>query len=107
MTDIKSESVPLIGCSLTGDDMVEQALSWRDLGARALSRERIPTGVSATYDSSLSDAVEDLARREMSCCGSWLTLVTTRESDAIRLEVTSENSDGLAMFVSMAGLGTL
>ena len=107
MTDIKSESVPLIECSLTGNDMVEQAFSWRELGARALSRERIPNGVSAIYDLSLSDSVEDLARREMSCCGSWLTLITRRESDVIRLEVTSENSDGLAMFVSMAGLGTL
>ena len=87
--------------------MVEQALSWRDLGASALSRKRIRNGVSTTYDLSLSDAVEDLARQEMSCCGSWLTLTTSREADVIRLEVTSENSDGLAMFVSMAGLGAL
>lgn len=90
-------------CTLSVNDRGQRGLEWADLGTLALTSERIEGGVASTYPISIADAVEDLAHREASCCGTWLNTTTERLGDVIRMEITTENHAGVGVILSMTG----
>lgn len=100
------DAVPPVVCTLTSGQLDERGLEWTDLGALSLTNELIDGGVASTYPLSLADKIEDLANREISCCGSWLDIAWSRIDDTIRIELTTVNPDGLEMITSMAGLSS-
>ncbi len=93
-----------IVCTLDADEVLGRGLEWADVGALSLTTEHVEGGVAATFPISIAAAIEDLADREKSCCGSWLSTSTERLDDTIRLEITTENPDGLKVILSMSGL---
>lgn len=98
------DAVPPVVCTLTTKERAQRGLAWTDLGRLALTSRRIDDGVTSTYSLELADEIEDLASLERTCCGSWLTIATVRSADAITLQLTTSNPDGLAMIESIAGL---
>lgn len=99
-----SATPPPIVCTLSAAELAERGLEWSDLGPLALTSERIDGGIASTYPLEIADQVEDLANRESSCCGTWLSAAVSRVDGVVRLELTTANPDGLAIIVSMAGL---
>ena len=98
------DAVPPVVCTLTTKERAQRGLAWTDLGGLALTSHRIDDGVTSTYSLELADQIEDLATLERNCCGSWLTISTTRSGDVITLQLTTSNPDGLEMIESIAGL---
>jgi len=90
-------------CTLTTKDRVSQTLEWTDLQAISRSSEPLPNGARTTYDLEHADAIDDLVRREMHCCGSWLGITTTR-AEVLTVEITTENSEGVDLIRNMAGV---
>jgi len=99
----EQEAAPPLVCTLSPAELMTRGLEWGDLRDLAVSTERIEGGVGSTYPIEWAVAVEDLANRESSCCGSWLNTATSRTSDQIRLELTTANPDGVDLIVSMVG----
>lgn len=97
------QHVEPVVCTLTAKAMHNQALEWTDLTGRASSVEKRHDGVVAIYPADLAAQVEDLARREIDCCGSWLSISTERLPDGIRLRATTANPDGLGVLYAMVG----
>ncbi len=102
-TDADDVSETAVACTLSLVELSAQGLEWADLAALSLRSERIDGGVASTYPVEMADAVEDLARRENGCCGSWLSAATERCGEVIRLEVTTENAAGLGVILAMTG----
>lgn len=98
------ETVPPVVCTLSVGGRAERGLEWSDLAALSLTSERIEGGVASTYPLDLADKIEDLANREITCCGSWLDIASSRGDDMIRIELTTTNPEGLEMIASIAGL---
>ena len=94
---------PPLVCSLTAEDLAGQALEWTDLQAIARSAVPLPSGARSTYHLDHADAIEDLARREVGCCGSWLEIETAR-TDVLTVTITSTNPDGVALIRRLTGL---
>ncbi len=97
------KSLPVVECTLRGDDAAERVLEWDDLRSLSLHTERITGGVTSTYPLEYGERIEDLARRERGCCGGWLTVHTERLADAFRLRLTTTNPDGEQVILAMAG----
>lgn len=93
-----------VACELGDKAKADQVLEWTDLGPLAISTVAIAGGVKSTYPLHVADRLEDLVDRENQCCGSWLHASTTRLPDAIRLEITTTNADGLTLIETLAGL---
>lgn len=91
-----------IACGLPLREAASQALEWTDLHKQALSREEIPHGYAVTYPEEMADVVEDLAQRESKCCG-WLSIVTSRTAEGIRLELASDHPDAAPVLALLAG----
>lgn len=91
---------PPVVCLLTTKDRAQRRLEWADLGPLALTRESVAGGVASTFALADAEAVEDLARRELDCCGGWLRITTERAADHLRLVVTTDNPDGVAVIRS-------
>jgi hypothetical protein len=100
----ESEAIPPVVCTLSTKARAQRGLEWADLGKISLTSERIDGGVTSTFPLEVADQVEDLANSEMSCCGSWLTISTTRTAETIELEVTTTNPDGLTVITDAIGL---
>lgn len=96
------EPVPPVVCTLTIDKLAEQKLEWSDLAPLALSREDIAGGTASTYPLKLADKIEDLAEREISCCGSWLTIAHERHDDHLALRLTTTNPEGVDLIRSFS-----
>lgn len=90
-------------CTLTPDQRSAQQLEWTDLTPLALSRELIDGGVASTYPLALAEQIEELAVREVGCCGSWLDIAHERHDDHLALTLTTLNADGVAMIRSLSG----
>ncbi len=97
-------SPPPVVCTLTTLEMAAQTLEWVDLAPLALSRHDVDGGVASTYPLVLADQIEELASRETSCCGSWLTIAHERGDDEFRLRLTTTNPDGVDLIRSFSGL---
>ncbi len=100
----QNESIPPVVCTLVEGELPTRNLEWNDVGELALTAEPIELGVRSTYPIAIADQIEDLCGREVNCCGSWLTIESYRTNDAIRVEITTANPDGLELVRSIAGL---
>ncbi len=56
-----------------------------------------------TFSASMVDAVEDLARRESTCCA-FLTIITSVDDDVLTLDISSENPEALPVISALAGI---
>ena len=92
-----------ISCSLSPDDAAGQAERLTDLRRQAIAAESLEAGAALTFGTELADQVEEFARREAECCGSFLSIETIRTDDGVRLEVTSENPAAHPMIDAMCG----
>jgi hypothetical protein len=100
-----TESSPApVSCTLDTGDLAAQAVEWSDLRPIILTAVALPTGARTTYALEHAEAVEDLAHREIGCCGSWLDIETTR-TDVLTLTITTANPDGVGLVRALAGLG--
>ena len=100
MTD---QPAPVV-CTLSPKELQNRHLEWGDIRTLSLTTSAVENGVLVTFPIKLAHSVEDLAERENHCCGSWLSTTTERLEDTIRLEITTQNPEGLPLILSMAGL---
>lgn len=91
-----------IACTLGSERAADQLLEWGQLHQHAKAVEPIEHGVRMTFNSDLSEIVNDLARREAACC-SFLTISTQTEDGLLRLDVTSENPDAAPVIAMLTG----
>ena len=97
-----STSVAIV-CTIGQSDDTEQLLEWRDLQHKARDVVAIESGARMTLPASMTDQVQDLARREAACCA-FLTLDITVEADNITLEVTAASPEALPVISVLAGI---
>ena len=83
-----------IACSLPARESRDQIGDWRALSAYRVASERIEGGYAVTFDPEVAPVVENLARREATCCA-FLTIDAARTERGVRLIMTSENPDAL------------
>lgn len=93
-------------CTLSDTERHAQELQWSDLAGRALSRTEVPGGVVSTYPLALAERVEDLAARELGCCGSWMKIQVERVDRVVWLSVTAQNDDGVEVIRNFLRRGT-
>ena len=91
-----------IACSLPARESRNQIEEWSALTAHQVTSQRIEGGYAITFDSEVTQAVEDLARREAACC-EFLTIEATRTESGVLLMMTSENSDALPVIELLVG----
>lgn len=99
-----AEIVPPVVCTLAIGRIGPQQLEWTDVATHAVTRVAIAGGAESTFPLDLADQIEELAAREMACCGSWLEISHERIGDALRLRLTTTNPEGVALIRSMSGL---
>jgi hypothetical protein len=56
-----------------------------------------------TFPVTMSDAVEDLARRESACCA-FLAISSMVTDDVLTLDISSENAEALPVISALAGI---
>ncbi len=93
-----------IASSLPAGEAMDHFLTISDLMSAVVSSETLVDGIALTFDSALADRVDEFAAREAQCCG-FLTLVTSRSDEGVRLEVSSENPDAHRIIDAMIGVG--
>ncbi len=98
-----TDHAPVV-CTLTIKALAERTLEWSDLAQLVVQREELPNGVASTYSLADADEIEDLAGRELQCCGSWLDITTERIDGHLQLKLTTSSPDGLAVIRKMCGL---
>ena len=96
------EYQPIV-CSLPTGDAARQALEWHDLADRAVAIDHHGDGVSMAFDIALAEAVEDLARREATCCAS-LTTETVRTPEHVRVTIRSDDPAAQPVIRVLTGL---
>lgn len=92
-----------VACTLTTKEAAAQVLEWTDLHGRSTGAQATEAGVVMTFPAGMAHAVEDLARREASCCA-FLSMRTTVEGDVLSLEISSERLDALPVIDRLAGV---
>lgn len=92
-----------IACSLPLREAARQAGEWHELQGRALRLENLQDGISVVYPLDLAEMVEDLVAREAACCA-WLSLETRRESDGIRVRLTSPDPVARPVIEALIGI---
>ena len=94
-TDIEpaGADIPIV-CTLTTKAAANQTLERVDLQHRAKTVVVLDEGVRMTFPVSMVDAVENLARRESTCCA-FLTIITSVDDDVLTLDVSSESPEAL------------
>lgn len=97
-------SKPLPTCALTVDQGKKRTIEWSDIAALALRTERRSGGLTATFPAELANQLQDLADKEMQCCGSWLSVAITYHGDVVQLDLTTTSPDGQALIMGMAGM---
>ncbi len=103
-TDIEAAkpSIPVV-CTLTVHEATGQLLEWADIQHHALSVGAVDRGVLMTFPSTMLDDIEDLARREITCCA-FLAISTSVVGEVLTLEVRSENPEALPVISALAGI---
>jgi len=105
MSTTEGHPQPIV-CTLVDKALAERTLEWTDLADLRLSSERIDSGVASTYPVERAAQIEELANREAQCCGSWLSSNITQLQDTVRLELTTQNPDGIDLIIAMSGLAS-
>ena len=91
-----------IACSLTANEAAGQLNEWEELQRHVLRTEAVVSGAALIFDVALAERVEDLAAREAACCG-FLSIVTSRTSDEVTLEITSEDPEAAPVIAHLTG----
>ena len=99
-----AEMAPPVVCNLTIGRRERQQLEWSDIAEHAVSRFSVEGGAESMFPLKFADQVEELADREIACCGSWLQIAHERTADGLRLRLTTTNPEGVALIRSMSGL---
>ena len=99
---MRSKPIP-IACTLDHASAVDQLDEWATLRDQAASRQVVPHGVRLTFPRSLLATVEDLARREQSCCA-FLDIEVDLAGPEVVLEITAENSQAGPVIAAIAGI---
>lgn len=92
-----------VACTLSADRARFQVQEWVDLQALATSTQATRSGASMVFPSSLAPTVEDLARRERTCCG-FLTITTVLVGDELTLEITTADREALPVIAALTGV---
>ena len=88
-----SRRVP-IACTLTVEGAATQLDEWADLGRRALLRsEPTTTGARVWFDAAYRAQVDDLARRESTCCAFLTIDVEDADDETVSLSIGSQDPD--------------
>ena len=88
--------LPVIACSLRGEDVPARRQRWQALAERGLTeRAAIPGGVRLTFlaHAGVEQELRELAALERECCG-FATFEVSTSPEQIRLDVTS-SGDGV------------
>ena len=90
--------LPLVACSLNGEDQRACLDAWVSLLASAASRAEVPAGMSYVFRpaSVFARRVRDLAAAEGACC-TFLDFEIVEQSDEVRLTVTSHPTGQAAL----------
>lgn len=96
-----SEPDSQLVCTLPPGQRADQAAEWQALAAHAITVETTPTGIVASYPIDMAPIIEDLADREIACCGSWLQIAHEREGDAIRVRLETPLVEAQALIQSL------
>jgi hypothetical protein len=90
------EQLPVIACSLSGEDLPERRRRWLALTDRALAGRTVtPAGIRLTFraDEGVEDELRVLAALERECCG-FAGFDVVASGDQVTLDVTS-TGDGV------------
>ena len=89
-------SKKVIACSLDASGAAEQLASWGDLRPALVRTEKADDGARLWFQATATASVEEVARREAECC-SFLGFHLENEGDVVRLDITSENPEGVGV----------
>ena len=87
---------PVIACSLDAAGAADQLASWGELSPSAVRVQKTDHGARLWFEAAAASSVEAVAQREAECC-SFLTFSLERDGAGIRLDITSEDPDGVAV----------
>ncbi len=90
-------------CTLTDRNAARQTLEWVDLQRLSLHSAPLATGARMTFSAEHASRIVDLAERESTCCA-FLDIDTALDGDQFVVEITSENTDGLAVIAALSGV---
>jgi hypothetical protein len=88
--------LPVIACSLTGEELPERRARWGELIERALTdRTEIAAGVRLCFraEQGVEDELQALAELERGCCG-FADFAVSASDELVTLDVTS-SGDGV------------
>ena len=83
--------LPLVACTLTGDELAEQSRRWRALYERAgLERVETNDGIQIRFrgEARVEDELRALVAVERGCCR-WAQWEVETGDDSVRIDVTS------------------
>lgn len=101
---MSTDTPPPVVCTLTTKGLAERSLEWSDLADHVLTRTAVDGGVTSTYPLAMAGQIEDLANRELSCCGTWLVIDHRRGDEQFHLTLTTTNPEGLGLIRAMSGI---
>ena len=90
-TRARRSSLPVVACTLAGDELAEQSRRWRALYERAgLERVETDDGIQIRFrgDADVEDELRALVAVERSCCR-WAKWEVEAGGDSVRIDVTS------------------
>ena len=90
-------------CTVEDGDGPDQLLEWADLQARAIEVVAVDSGARMTLPASMFGQVQDLMKREASCCA-FLNFHLAVQDEKMTFEVTAPNPDGLPVISALAGI---
>jgi len=94
-------SIP-IACTLGSADAAAQAEEWVALRAEALESTAIAGGRRLVLPARLAQQVQDLARREASCCA-FLDLAVSVDDATVSVAITSPDPQAMPVIELLAG----
>ncbi len=102
MGDVKKR-IP-VACTLGPSAAVDQLVEWQTLHGLRLAVERIEHGVRMRWPLELRTVIEDLAEREQACCQFLTIEVTVDGSDAVMVDITSDQPEAVPVIELLAGI---
>ncbi len=95
-------NTPIV-CTMPVEEGREQLLQWADLQSRASEVVAINSGARLILPAAMLDQVEDLMKREASCCA-FLNFDIAVEDEDMTFEVTAPNPDALPVISALVGI---
>ena len=101
MTFMVKKRIP-VACTATPVDAAAQLGEWAEVRASATAIEPLPNGVALSLPIDQHERVDDLAGREAMCCA-FLSFATTVVDGRLRLEITTDDPNGVPVADLLAG----